>query len=558
MLLGEILKSVTGDDGYPGDTTTSENWPGVAPGTRGILNALSPKYCNWAGIVDLDPKPPILWTHGTHDIVVADGSPWEMGTLGSLGVVPGLARRGAFPPQPMVAQIRARARALRGSAAGASRSRCSRAPATSRRSTRASAGRRAFFGFLESVVSHAVAGLVLTDHELQVPLDHADPDGEQITVFAREVAEPEGRDKPFLVFLQGGPGFEASAADRQPARPGLAGPRAEGLPRAAARPARHRALDAGRRGREPPTYLKHFRADSIVRDAELLRDGAGRRAAGACSARASAGCASFTYLSLAPGRAARGVDDRRRAGRSARRSTTSTAPRGRGWSSATAATTRASRRIASGCWRSSRAWTPRTCGCPSGDRLTARRLRTLGNKLGMSDGPEALHYVLELPFGSPAFLHDVADALGVARNPIYALLHEACWADGGVTNWSAERTRPATSTSSPECFTGEHILPWMFEDYGALAPRARRRARARRARVAAAVRPGRAARATRSRSRPRSTPRTSTSSARSPRRPRRAMPNLRAWVTSEYDHNGLRVDGERILARLIDLVRGRA
>jgi hypothetical protein len=29
-------------------------------------------------------------------------------------------------------------------------------------------------------------------------------------------------------------------------------------------------------------------------------------------------------------------------------------------------------------------------------------------------------------------------------------------------------------------------------------------------------------------------------------------------VTSEYDHNGLRIDGERILGRLIDLVRGRA
>ena len=28
-------------------------------------------------------------------------------------------------------------------------------------------------------------------------------------MFAREVAEPEGLDKPFLVFLQGGPGFEA-------------------------------------------------------------------------------------------------------------------------------------------------------------------------------------------------------------------------------------------------------------------------------------------------------------------------------------------------------------
>ena len=36
------------------------------------------------------------------------------------------------------------------------------------------------------------------------------------------------------------------------------------------------------------------------------------------------------------------------------------------------------------------------------------------------------------------------------------------------------------------------------------------------------------------------------------------VPNLHAWVTSEYDHNGLRADGERILSRLIDLVRGRA
>ena len=107
MLLEEVLKSVTGDDGNPGDTTTSPNWPGIAPGTRGVLNALSPKYCNWAGIVDVEPKPPILWTHGTADIVVADGSAWEMGTLGKLGFVPGWPGDEVFPPQPMVSQIRA-------------------------------------------------------------------------------------------------------------------------------------------------------------------------------------------------------------------------------------------------------------------------------------------------------------------------------------------------------------------------------------------------------------------------------------------------------------------
>ena len=106
VLVDEVLMSVTGDDGYPGDLTPSEHWPGVAPGTRGILNALSGKYCSWNHIVDLDPKPPVLWTHGTGDIVVADGSPWEMGTLGQLDLVPGWPGEDVFPPQQMVSQIR--------------------------------------------------------------------------------------------------------------------------------------------------------------------------------------------------------------------------------------------------------------------------------------------------------------------------------------------------------------------------------------------------------------------------------------------------------------------
>ena len=106
ILLDEVLKSVTGEDGYPGDLTPSQNWPGIAPGTRGILNALSGKYCNWSGIVGINPKPPILWTHGSADIVVADGSAWEMGTLGKMGYVPGWPGEEVFPPQPMVSQIR--------------------------------------------------------------------------------------------------------------------------------------------------------------------------------------------------------------------------------------------------------------------------------------------------------------------------------------------------------------------------------------------------------------------------------------------------------------------
>src|SRR5215467_1478127 len=106
VLVDEVLKTQIGDGGYPGDMAPSPNWPGVAPGTSGLLNALSGKYCDWSGIVNLSPKPPILWTHGTDDIVVADGSAFDLATLGKSGAVPGWPGDDVCPPQPMVTQIR--------------------------------------------------------------------------------------------------------------------------------------------------------------------------------------------------------------------------------------------------------------------------------------------------------------------------------------------------------------------------------------------------------------------------------------------------------------------
>jgi pimeloyl-ACP methyl ester carboxylesterase len=106
-LLDEMLKSAIGDDFYPGDMTPSDNWPGAAPGTRGIINALSPKYCDWSGLADLDRMPPILWTYGTEDVVISDHSAWDAGTLGQAGHIPGWPGDDAHPPQPMVAQTAA-------------------------------------------------------------------------------------------------------------------------------------------------------------------------------------------------------------------------------------------------------------------------------------------------------------------------------------------------------------------------------------------------------------------------------------------------------------------
>jgi pimeloyl-ACP methyl ester carboxylesterase len=105
--LESMLETATGESNYPGDSRPSENWPGFAPGTRGVLNALAPGYFNVSSIVDLEPKSPILWIHGDADAVVSDASPFDFNQLGKLGVVEGWPGEEVAPPQPMVSQIRA-------------------------------------------------------------------------------------------------------------------------------------------------------------------------------------------------------------------------------------------------------------------------------------------------------------------------------------------------------------------------------------------------------------------------------------------------------------------
>ena len=88
----------------------------------------------------------------------------------------------------------------------------------------------------------------------------------------------------------------------------------------------------------------------------------------------------------------------------------------------------------------------------------------------MSDGAETVHYIVELPFGSPAFLHDVEVLQSFPRNPLYAVIHEACYASGVATRWSADRVFPEDVRDDPTFLTGEHVYPWMIEEYGALEP----------------------------------------------------------------------------------------
>ncbi len=107
-LLSSLLTEKIGPDRYPGDFVASPNWPHVAPGKWGPINALSPKYVGdfVQRFLAVQPKPAFLWVRGDSDQIVSDNSLFDFGTLGQLGLVPGWPGAEVYPPQPMVSQVR--------------------------------------------------------------------------------------------------------------------------------------------------------------------------------------------------------------------------------------------------------------------------------------------------------------------------------------------------------------------------------------------------------------------------------------------------------------------
>lgn len=106
-LLDAMFSTAVGDGSFPGDIAPTDAWPGFAPGRTGVLNAMAPTHLSLTRLVDIDPKPPILWVRGDADKIVADRSsmdPVHRARKGAFGGLPD----GADPlPQPMLAQTRA-------------------------------------------------------------------------------------------------------------------------------------------------------------------------------------------------------------------------------------------------------------------------------------------------------------------------------------------------------------------------------------------------------------------------------------------------------------------
>ncbi len=108
QLLDSLLSQRVAADAYPGDFESSANWPFVAPGKFGPVNASSPKYVLEGAKKLMESKVslPFLWIRGSDDQIVSDNSLFEMGTLGKLGLIPGYPGEDVYPPQPMIGQTR--------------------------------------------------------------------------------------------------------------------------------------------------------------------------------------------------------------------------------------------------------------------------------------------------------------------------------------------------------------------------------------------------------------------------------------------------------------------
>ncbi|USR79155.1 alpha/beta fold hydrolase [Arcanobacterium pinnipediorum] len=318
-------------------------------------------------------------------------------------------------------------------------------------------------------------GLRLDDHTLTVPLvHHDDADARTIEIFARVITPAGGEDLPFLVYLQGGPGFEAPRVALNPLSPSWLG--------SALKHYRVVMLDQRGTGRSTPVdstllstgtpsetaqYLSYFRADAIVEDAEILREHLG--ASGHqwnLLGQSFGGFSAVCYISRYPHSLNRvfftgglppvtgHVDEFYRATFNKMRWLSenyySRFPHDRDRMRSAVELAAAGEIV-----------------LPDGEVVSPSRLRSIGMDLGRDNGWLAIHNLLEWDPRSATFSHDLAAQLPFsARNPLYFLLHEACGANGVSTQWSAQRVMPADFSDDVTLFTGEHV----FEDWCSTVP----------------------------------------------------------------------------------------
>jgi pimeloyl-ACP methyl ester carboxylesterase len=419
------------------------------------------------------------------------------------------------------------------------------------------------------MTSYTIPGMHIREHTVSVPLDWSTPDGpDRIDVFAREVVDPVRKDEdlPCLLYLQGGPGGKAP----RPVEP-------SGWIGTALKTYRVILLDQRGTGRSTPIsarrmesfasaeagadYLACFRADSIIADAEHLRTTVFGGVKWSTLGQSYGGFLTLTYLSKAPealttcyvtgGLASIDPDAAEVYRRTYPRVEAKNREFYRRYPHNVDRVAAIADRLAADDVR-----------LPDGDRLTVRRFQTLGIGFGMKPGYERVHWLLDEAFDGDAlsdtFLSQVMVESSYDGGPLFAALQESIYGSGeGATAWAAEAERALrpefAEDARPLLFTGEMMYPWMFEEIRGLRPfRAAVEVLAARPRwselydlerlaandvpVAAAV----------------YYDDMYVDSGLQLDTARR-VGNVQAWVTNEYEHDG--IGAERVFNRLTELVR---
>ncbi|MFF1274264.1 alpha/beta fold hydrolase [Streptomyces marokkonensis] len=431
-------------------------------------------------------------------------------------------------------------------------------------------------------VSYRQPGVVLTDRRFTVPLDHDDPSGETIELYAREVVARDKADEdlPWLLYLQGGPGFGANRFIGKQAWLGraleeyrvlLLDQRGTGH----STPASRQTLPLRGGAAAQADYLTLFRADSIVRDCEAVRPRVTGGAPWTVLGQSFGGFCTVAYLSMAPEGLHTALVTGGLPSLDAHADDVYRAAYPRIEHKVTAHYARypqdveRARRIADHLLT-------HEVVLPNGYRFTVEAFQSLGMMLGSGEGSHRLHHLLEDAFvptpGGPAlsdaFQEQAQGLLSFAGHPLYALVHEAIYGqDARPTAWSAERVRAefprfdAAKTlvgDEPLLFTGETIHPWMFDCDPALRP-LRETAELLAARTdwtplydpaRLAVNEVPVAAAVYHDDMYVHTPHSLETA--------RAIRGLRTWVTDEFEHDGVRAGGPRVLDRLLALARDEA
>ena len=357
----------------------------------------------------------------------------------------------------------------------------------------------------KAAASFRVKGLFLKDLTLQVPLDWADASGPHIEVYAREVRKPAdadvapSADTRYLVYLQGGPGHRAgrptesggwvAAALDAGFRVILLDQRGTGRSTGAGVGFLTRMVEA-RGAAATADYLANFRADSIVRDAEALRESLGVKK-WSLLGQSFGGFCSTLYLShaseslqevLLTGGLPPLVGEANAADGAYRSLFEKVRVQNAKFYMRFPEDKMAVRRIVQ------RLLDGPPVKLPLGGTLTARGFQTLGILFGLLNGFETVHYLIEDAWDADGelsfeFLLGVENVIGMHSAPLYLLLHESIYCNnGGVSAWAAERVRneegfatqfdarAALAEDRPVLFTGEMMFPWMLDELSCMNP----------------------------------------------------------------------------------------